>query len=143
MLQHEVVDLKNLSVSGKKFKWKRPRCPKGCKKVWVHGYVLRYFSGFKDGIYLKKYRCPTCGTVITMSPIGFWPRYQSSIKMIYEALKSRLTSYRWPSWISRQRGCHWMRKFRAFLRIEYGEYFGDIMTRLENLYVNQVPFLYK
>ncbi len=141
MLSHIAVDIKNLSVLGKNFKWKRPKCPKGCKKVWGHGFVLRYFSSFKQGVYLKRYRCPTCGTVITMFPIGYWKHQQSSIENIYFAIKARLTSYRWPSWTTRQRAGHWIKKFYSFLIMNFSNDLSNPLQVLEQSYVKKLLFL--
>ncbi len=141
MFKHVVVDIENLSISGKNFKWKRPKCPNGCKKVWGHGYRIRYFSGFREGVYLKRYRCPTCGTIIIMFPIGYWKHYQSSIKDIFLILQWRLTSYRWPSWTTRQRAGHWLKKFILHVGMEYGLNFEDILAKLKLLYKKETFFL--
>ena len=141
MFAHVIVDIKNLSVLGKNFKWDRPKCPNGCKKVWGHGFVLRYLSGFIQGIYLKRYRCPCCGIVILMFPTGYWRRYQSSIKEIFLSLQSKFKTYKWPPWISRQTAGHWMTKFRRHIFMEYGVEIENLIEKLENLYAKETMFL--
>lgn len=136
-----LIDLKILSTEGKNYKWERPKCPNGCKKVWGHGYVLRYFAHFLAGLYLKRWRCPTCKIVILMFPVGYWKGYQTSIENIFIALKNRIKSYCWPINTSRQRGGHWLRKFISLVRMEYGDDCNDLLAILKNLYSKNIPFL--
>lgn len=109
--------LEDLFREGKNFKWERPcACPKCEGKLWGHGYTPRFFQGFSASFWLRRFRCIGCKIVITLRPAGFWPRLQSSIEAIYEALHSRLLNYRWPLGMSRQRGGHWLRRFHFRLR---------------------------
>jgi hypothetical protein len=96
----------------KNFNWKRPTCPCGCKKTWSHGFTLRIFNDCQ--LPVKRFRCPDCGKVFTPRLEGFWPRFQSSIAVIFQVLLSRLQSpeKRWPSNTKRQRSGHWMSRFR-------------------------------
>jgi len=124
------------------FKWPNtPKCPNGCKKVWGHGYVLRYFTHFPAGLYLKRWRCPTCKIVILMFPVGYWKGYQTSIENIFIALKNRIKKYCWPSHTSRQRGGHWLRKFISLVRMEYGDDRNNLLAILKKLYSKNIPFL--
>ncbi len=143
MYPHATVDLNKVSAQGKNFNWKRPKCPKGCPKMWGHGYILRYYSRYPHCIYIKRYRCPSCGAVVTLTPNEFWEKYQSSIFDIYNAIKIRLTSYKWPPWVTRQRAGHWMRKFLSHLKINYGldNEGQELIARLETLYCKKIPFL--
>ena len=142
VLKHVLINLESLSAQGKNYKWKRPRCLTGCKKVWGHGYVLRFFTHLRDGVYLKRWRCPDCGIVILMLPTGYWKGYQSSIETIFSSLKTRIQKYRWPSNISRQRGGHWLIKFIAFLRITYGDNNSDdLLEKLKLCHTKKLLFL--
>jgi len=104
-----IEDLKN---SKKNYSWKKPKeCPNtACrKKLWGHGFVLRYFDSCPEGVYLKRWRCPHCQLVITCRPIGYWRRYQETISNIFEALQFRIKQLKWPDWVTRQRGGHWLK----------------------------------
>lgn len=141
MHQHANVDLNSLAILGKDFNWNRPKCPNGCPKMWGHGFVLKSFTNFSDGLFIKRYRCPTCKAVITLTPSGHFKRYQSSIKAIYQAIKVRLKSHKWPEWTTRQRARHWMRKFEAFIFMEFPGYEKSTTQLLEYLYLKNIPFL--
>ena len=122
MLHHNDVDLSQLSIEGKNYKWKRPICPKCSGKVWGHGFATAFFSGHESIFYLKKYRCPSrgCRAVITMRPSQFWKKFQTDIDCIFNALSQRLESRTWPPWVTRQRGGHWLRKFIKKVKMNYG-----------------------
>ncbi len=112
MICYTDITLIDIHRLGKKFKWKPPEnCSKCGGKLWGHGFVGSCFEGYTDILYLKRYRCTNCGCIITMRPLSHFSRYQSSTKDIYQTLKTRLFSYRWPPWCTRQRGGHWLRKF--------------------------------
>ncbi len=107
--------VKQIFRMGKDYLWSRPKgCPR-CKgnRLWGHGYVLAYFDGFSDGIYLRRYRCPDCGCVIRLRPAGYFARFQAPIADIRFRILHRLQTGRWPPGLSRSRQDHW---FRAFLR---------------------------
>jgi hypothetical protein len=105
-ITHEI-----LSREGKRYKWPPCNCQSCQRPMWGHGYVARFFSCFAQQLFLKRYRCPTCGTVATSRPDGYWAFIRSSINQIYQALKTRLTSGRWPPDQPRQRCGHWIRRF--------------------------------
>ena len=109
--------LDELFRQGKDFKWDRPcACPKCEGKLWGHGWTSRYFQGFSSAFWLRRYRCTKCRVVITLRPAGFWPRLQTCIEQIYQILRQRLASYRWPAGMNRQRAGHWLRGFHLKLR---------------------------
>ena len=111
------VSLQEVLREGKKFKWNRPeKCPKCEGKLWGHGFVARYFSQFKELLWIKRYRCFECRIVIILRPDEYWPRIRSRIVEIYEALKIRLRDRKWPPWVSRQRALHWLQGFYRFRR---------------------------
>ena len=77
MVLSVAVCFQTLIQKGKKYLWQKPqRCPKcghsDC--LWGHGYVLRYFEQLCEGIYMKRWRCRLCRTVLTTRPTGFWKR---------------------------------------------------------------------
>jgi hypothetical protein len=112
-----------LSDLGKKYKWIKPACCPSCSvgRLYGHGYVSRIFDGFETPLFLKRYRCTKCHSVITMRPIDHPPRYQTSLASIYKALAFRFQNLRWPFTKLRQRAGHWLRRFLKFIRMEYGD----------------------
>jgi len=67
---------------------------------------------FKEGVWLKKYRCPVCGTVIIIRPKGYFPRFQSPIKTILRSISLKESKDRWLEGISRSRQQHWYKALR-------------------------------
>ena len=115
MIIRIAVNLKEILKKKKKYPWRHPgNCP-SCKacKVWGHGFVLAYFDGFSTGLWLKRYRCPVCGTVIRLRPKGFFSRFQSPIQTILLSLMVKQHENRWLQEIGRTRQLHW---FKALLR---------------------------
>lgn len=114
------IPITDLAKYGKNFQWPRPTCPKCEGKVWGHGFRFRYFSEFSDGLYLKRYRCSNCKVVISLTPIGYWPRFRSPIDLIYSTIHNRLKQLSWPPGVTRQRGGHWLRKFIVRFKMAVG-----------------------
>ena len=71
MLKHVNIRLEVLSREGKRFKWTRPPPCKCGHIFWGHGYVARYFDGYSEKLWLKKWRCPLCRSLITFFPNGY------------------------------------------------------------------------
>jgi hypothetical protein len=67
MILYYKITIKKLSEEGKNFKWGSCDCIKCNRKMWGHGYVTRYFSGIPDSVYLKRYRCPGCRSVVSIN----------------------------------------------------------------------------
>lgn len=111
------ITIEELSKNGKNHKWGKCFCDKCHRNMWGHGFVMRYFSESDDEIYLKRYRCPGCSTVVTVRPENYWQRIRSSIQTIYEALKAKLAGF-WPPRFPRQRGLHWLRRFVDLAKME-------------------------
>lgn len=105
------ITSENLSKLDKNYKWPPCNCEKCQRSMWGHGYVARYFSILSHPVYLKRYRCPNCGTVITTRPESFWAFLRSSIQMIYRSLRTKISSGSWPPETTRQRGGHWLKRF--------------------------------
>jgi hypothetical protein len=102
-----------LSKEGKGHKWPPCTCKNCNRRMWGHGFVARYFSCICQQIFLKRYRCPGCGSVLTTRPEGFWAFIRSSIVQIYRSLHVKLATGQWPPETPRQRGGHWLRRFVA------------------------------
>ena len=144
MLEHTYVDLSQLSKDGKDFKWDIPIFCTCCgHKLWGHGYVGRYFDGFTEKLWLKKLRCPNCRKIITLMPSGYLKYYQSSFFKIYLTIYHRLKAHRWPSWMNRQRGCHWLNKLKNYCMAHYGPNSEglDLKLKIFELYQNNINFL--
>lgn len=135
------ISLKELSEQGTAFKWIKPHaCPKCSSPLWGHGHVL------SNKLFLKKYRCNTCSTVITLKPNGYWKKYKTSIKEIYLDLRFRLTRFHWKSDVKRQRRDQWIKKFISFTMMHIScehRYSGiPLIDLLDFLYSKSIPFLF-
>ncbi|MBI4404826.1 MAG: hypothetical protein HY537_11725 [Deltaproteobacteria bacterium] len=111
------ITIEELSKKGKTYKWEKHHCDKCQRDMWGHGFVMRYFAEALDGVYLKRYRCPDCSTVVTTRPETHWNSIRSAILTIYRALKSKLTGL-WPPGFPRQRGLHWLKRFIDLAKME-------------------------
>jgi hypothetical protein len=109
------VPLKEIFKQGRQFVWPRPeRCPRcALSKVWGHGFVLAYFDDINAGVYLRRYRCPECGCVIRLRPLGYFSRIQASIETIRSVLTHRLEQGRWPAGLPGNRQRHWLKALIA------------------------------
>ncbi len=115
MIVFIAINLNMLLTLGRQYSWEKPRqCP-NCHsmQLWGHGFVMAFFDGFSQGLYLKRYRCPDCGCVIRCRPAGYFPRYQSDEATIRSSISRKVRMNRWLSGISRSRQNHW---YRGLLR---------------------------
>jgi len=115
--------IKEIFRLGREYPWPRPEiCPR-CRQrgVWGHGYVLAYFDGFNEGLFLKRYRCPGCGCVIRLRPEGYLSRFQAPIATIRLRLSHRIKHGRWPPGVSRSRQGHWLRALRRKILAYLGQ----------------------
>ncbi len=131
------ITISELSKNGKAHKWGKCHCQDCHRDMWGHGYVARYFSNLIAEVYLKRYRCPSCLTVVTVRPTGYWPRIHSSILAIFEALQSKLDHSFWPVGFPRQRGGHWLKRFVRLARMEMQPDLSDFLNRC---YSKQLSF---
>jgi hypothetical protein len=94
---------------GKLYPWLRPeRCLRcGGHRLWGHGYVPRYFDGFPEPTWVKRWRCPNCSSVHTCRPASHWRRFLAPISIILASLVAKLAGLRWPQGESRQRQQYW------------------------------------
>ena len=85
-----------------------------------------FFDGFQGALLLRRYRCPDCRVVLRLRPREYFPRFQASILTILSGLSYRLQLGYWPSFLSRQRGGHWLRALWRRIRSSWGfEWRGD------------------
>ncbi len=96
MITYCDAPIEEIKLKGKTFNWKRPSC-KNCKsKVWGHGFVTRFFNSISSFLWIKRWRCPTCGTIYICRPKGYWSRYQESIDLVFKSLIFRVEHRTWP-----------------------------------------------
>lgn len=117
MIFQSKITVSELSRNGKNHKWEKCECSKCNRSMWGHGFVGRYFSSFPDIVYLKRYRCPCCSSVITTRPEGYWSFFRSPVESIYQSLSKRICTGSWPFGFPRQRGGHWIRRFVNFAKM--------------------------
>jgi hypothetical protein len=132
------ITLGELSKFGKDYKWEQHFCEACARPMWGHGYVSRYFAVLLNSVFLKRYRCPQCKMVVTVRPSGYWPFVRSEIPNIYETLKCRLCTGRWPDQFPRQRGGHWLLKLVRFSQMELQ---SNLIAFLEHCFRKQIQFL--
>jgi hypothetical protein len=61
---------------------------------------------------VKRWRCPHCGAVMTMRPVGYWRRFLAPISTILESLRSKAEQGHWTAVVSRQRQQYWWGGFQ-------------------------------
>jgi hypothetical protein len=131
--------LDEIYEAGRNFKWETPTCEKCNLKMWVHSFTTRYFDGYANQFWIKKFRCKSCGTVFTPKMKDFLPRYQTSTPSIIETILYRLTNLGWPNKHLRQRCGHWLRKFLTKLKMDCpGSSPIDVLSIWSD---KQIPFL--
>jgi len=108
------VILKQIHKQKKAYPWNRPESCPDCDhdRVWSHGYVSRLFDGFRLGLFIKCFRCPKCGCVITLRPKTHFTRVQATIEKIRFSISHRLKTGRWPPGGSPSRKRHWLKNLR-------------------------------
>lgn len=144
MIWQVPVNLKQIRDKGRDYPWPRPDCCMRCRnrRIWGHGYVVRYFDGFAETLLLKCYRCPLCGCVMTARPASHFPRIRSNRQTIFQHLRQRITRGRWPpSPLCRSRLRHWLvnlrRRITAYLTNLWD--LGDLAGFEELLLRGQIP----
>ena len=102
------VDLKKVSLLGKKYNWQKPTICPCCLQshVWGHGFSDTFFDGFINALLMKRFRCPACGCVIKCRPKSYFTRIQTAIATIRSHLAGRIETGRWPAYPDR--GRHWL-----------------------------------
>jgi len=106
------VDLKKVSLLGKKYPWQKPAMCPCCLQshMWGHGFTGTFFDGFLKALLMRRFRCPACGCVIKCRPLSHFTRIQTAIDTIRSYLAGRIELGRWPA--SPNRGRHWLRALK-------------------------------
>ena len=140
LIIHFVIELKLLILAGKNFSWPRPDvCPHcGGKHLWGHGYTPRYFDGWPEIIWLKRYRCVKCHKVHTLRPKTHWRRFQAALSTIVKSLRSKIDHHCWLSEFSRQRQQYWMQGFKEQLKVIHPADGRNTYQRLKDLLARNV-----
>lgn len=114
---HFSIDVKDLLKYGKGYPWPRLRsCPQcGGRRSWGHGYVTRYFDGFAELLWLKRFRCPDCNAVHTCRPVGFLKALRYSAEAVCSCLVKKITENRWAEGIARQNQQYWHRCLKVWV----------------------------
>ncbi len=124
------VSIKEILKKGKKFLWKKPKsCPCcGASALWGHGFVLCYFSHVTYGVYLKRYRCPTCKSVIKLKIAGFFKGFRTCTKTIHTSIIKRIKDKLIMKGVSR--GClnYWLRNLKKNIRAILGEKWKNLLV---------------
>ena len=103
--------LKEIFKLGKSFPWKKPEYCLICKTEHLHGhgFTTAYFDGFENPLFIRRYRCPKCGTVYRNRPTGYFPRFQISINSIRSYITFRIKTGRYNINLSRFRQKRWIK----------------------------------
>lgn len=147
MIIRQKIDLTRLSKLGKNHRYQRPKQCFRCSsiRIWGHGYVARYFDGYNNRLYLKRWICADCGCVFSIRPCNYYPRHHSSIKRIADCIKYRLKNGVWirgPD-LSRQKQGHWLRSLKNNILLFHGfNRFENILDGFKQLiFAGQCPIL--
>jgi len=137
------ADIKNILKLGKKYKWQKPARCHHCNEptLWGHGFVLSFFDGFDQGVYLKRYRCPYCHTVFKLKPYGYFNRFQANIKRILSSILNRVYKGRYLPGLSWSRQHFWFtalkRNIAAYLSNTWSQ--GVIAGFVKLVRVGKIP----
>jgi len=137
------ADIKQIFKLGKKFKWQKPaKCQQcGDPTLWGHGFVLSFFDNFGQGLYLKRYRCPYCHTVIKLKPLGYFNKFQADIKTIFSSILSRVYKNKYLAEASWSRQHFWFtalnRNINAYLSNSWNK--GIAAGFRELIRMNKIP----
>jgi hypothetical protein len=128
------VKIKDIIELGRNFPWIKPdTCPRcGSIRIWGHGFILAFFDGLFQGVFLRRFRCPDCGCVIRMKPEGYFSRFQAGIETIRNCLENRLQNKRWNPLLSTSRQRHWLNALKRNAFLFFGSGSG-LMTAFEKL----------
>jgi hypothetical protein len=133
------IDLKEVSLLGRKFPWQKPVICPCCHQshLWGHGFSDTFFEGFINAVLMRRYICPACGCVIKCRPRSHFPRIQTAIDRIKNQLAVRIETGRWPSPEGRERCRHWLsalkRQSLAHLGLEWRNRLVSAFERLRRL----------
>ncbi len=132
--------VKDISRLKKDYPFYRPEhCQrKGCSstKLWGHGFVELYIDGYEQTLWFRRWRCPVCGCIHMIRPLGYWLRHHTPVHIIVKGLCHRLTYGFWLKTLgpSRQRQQHWFRALRKNIKARLGmDFMGDLIGGLQEL----------
>lgn len=108
------VDVQRLVELGKTYPWPRLTRCLSCNsfRIWGHGYAQRYFEGFSLPAWVRRLRCPDCGTVYTLRPDLFCRCFRYSLRTILSSLMTKITDGCWLSSLPRQNQQYWYKGFK-------------------------------
>ena len=117
------VSIKKILKYGKEFKWKKPAvCPCcGDSVLWGHGTVLCFFTHIPSGLYLKRYRCNSCKSVIKLKPVGFFKGFQTPVATIKQCIKERHNKNKHAAEPPRSNQAYWLRNLKKNIQAILGE----------------------
>lgn len=138
MILRVCVSIKDVLEKGRAFAWSRPRVCPGCagRRISADGFESRFYDGWCERVWLRRYRCRDCGCAIRVRPEGYFPRFQASIKSIRSRIAHRLDTGRWAVGMSRSRQGHWLRSLRRKVQAHLG---GQWMDRLLECFDHLAP----
>ena len=143
LVLHVTVNVKELFTLGRLYPWPWPhRCRLcGSKRIWGHGYVPRYFEGFIHPLWVRRLRCPECGTVYTLRPDLFVRGFRYSVATIVLCLTETITGKRPVLPLSsRQARQYWLRALRFQASRTGNVLQPDVNTLCTLLSRNLIPF---
>jgi len=111
LILHFTADVKDIYEQGKRYPWpKSTECPR-CRyrRLWGHGFAERYFEGFSQAIWVKRYRCPDCHGVHTCRPDTYFERTRYPVPVVLASLLEKIMRGTWLRWINRQIQLWWYR----------------------------------
>lgn len=113
------INLFDLSRFGKAYPWQKPNeCPSCSGRIWGHGFVSIYFSGFPECLYLKRYRCPDCRSVFRIRPDTHWSRFQYSARTILESIEKPAQEIESPQ--AKLRRNNWIQRLKSQTLLHLG-----------------------
>mgnify|MGYP006302911897 CR=1 FL=1 len=130
------VSIKKIHRLGRDFPWPRPGSCPVCHsgRLWGHGFVLAYFDDLPEGLWLRRYRCPLCGSVHRLKPEGYFRRFQASVSTIRGAIERRLITGRWPPGVCRVRYAQWLKNLSRQVMARLGRwYMGRLLCGFDRL----------
>jgi hypothetical protein len=76
--------------------------------------VTRYFDGFAELLWLKRFRCPDCNAVHTCRPVGFLKALRYSAEVVCSCLVKKIKESRWAEGVTRQNQQYWYRGLKVW-----------------------------
>lgn len=116
LVLHCRLRIKSVQALGKAYPWERlQQCPACGGRLIGHGYVPRYFEGYRQPLWMKRYRCSECRAVHTIRPVGYWRKFIAPVEAVVRSLRNKIEDGCWVDAWSRQRQQYWWRGFRRRL----------------------------